>query len=61
MVPNGDSNISLISQKGNILNERGDHMLDVGKIKSVNNTDITRHNSSVLFYKDPVSALFKNS
>ena len=35
MVPNGDSNISLISQKGNTLNERVDHMLDVGKIKSI--------------------------
>lgn len=35
MVPNGDSIILLISQKGNALHERVDHMLDVGKILQI--------------------------
>ena len=35
-------------------------MLDEEK-KKVDNTNITRHKNSVLFQKDPVSALFKHT
>ena len=35
MVPNGGSIILLISQKGNAIHERVDHMLDVGKILQI--------------------------
>ena len=35
MVPNGDSIILSISQKGNTLHERVDHILDVGKFLQI--------------------------
>ena len=49
--------ILLISQIGNTLDElRIDHMFD-----DENNTDITLHNTSVLFQKDSVPALSKHT